>query len=64
MCINSQTVSMEDHHINEVHSQNQIKSLYDKNSYFLVQGRVLPGQESSLERSNNNLQLSLLSSPF
>ena len=41
MCINSQSVSMEDHHINEVLSQNQSKSLYDKNRYFLVQARVL-----------------------
>ena len=32
---------MEDQHINEVHSQNQSKSRYDKNRYFLVQGRVL-----------------------
>lgn len=32
---------MEDHHINEVHSQNQGKFVYDKNRYFLVQGRVL-----------------------
>ena len=41
MCINWQSVSMEDHHINEVHSQNQSKFVYDKNRYFLVQGRVL-----------------------
>ena len=41
MCINWQSVSMEDHHINEVQSQNQSKFLYDRNRYFLVQGPVL-----------------------